>query len=206
MFGRNRRGHPVGGRRELELAGEQPKVLSLRPTGASAQVRRTVDEGLLIALAAVRMAVKNRIIVGALRDSLHYDAAVYVRLACDEIELLARQNDTLGARVREQLRNAEARPYEIWPHETEVRRLRMLDAVYSEMAVALRAIVVQDDALPSLVESARRDAWDEVGGTWQSQLHVPSDPQRDALYQRERSGRLQELVYIDLAGLLLGEG
>lgn len=206
MFGRNRRGYPVGGRRELELAGKRPEVPSSRPTGTAEQVRRTVDEGLLIALAAVRMAVKNRIIVGALRDSLHYDAAIYVRLAYDEIELLARQNDSLGARAREQLRNAEARPGEICVHEIEVRRLRMLDAVYSEMAMALRAIVVQDDALPSLVESARRDAWDEVGGTWLSQLHVPSDPQRDALYQRERSGRLQELVYIDLAGLFLGEG
>ena len=60
---------------------------------------RAVDEGVMIALTAIRMAVKNRIIVGALRDRATYNPEAYIAAAREEITTLARQNDDLATRL-----------------------------------------------------------------------------------------------------------
>ena len=60
---------------------------------------RAVDEGVMIALTAIRMAVKNRIIVGALRDRATYNPELYIAAAREEITTLARQNDDLATRL-----------------------------------------------------------------------------------------------------------
>jgi regulator of protease activity HflC (stomatin/prohibitin superfamily) len=70
---------------------------------------RTTDEGLLIALTAIRMAVKNRIIVGALRDQKQYLPESYVDVAREEIASLALQNDVLAARLEDQARTRAKR-------------------------------------------------------------------------------------------------
>jgi hypothetical protein len=67
------------------------------------------DEGLLIALTAIRMAVKNRIIVGALRDQKQYLPESYLEVARDEIASLALQNDVLAARLEDQARTRAKR-------------------------------------------------------------------------------------------------
>jgi hypothetical protein len=65
---------------------------------------RAVDEGVMIALTAIRMAVKNRIIVGALRERNDYNADEYVAAARQEITALARQNDELATRLENRAR------------------------------------------------------------------------------------------------------
>jgi hypothetical protein len=79
-----------------------------KPFEAAPSARAT-DEGLLIALTAIRMAVKNRIIVGALRDQKKYLPESYLEVARDEIASLALQNDVLAARLEDQARTRAKR-------------------------------------------------------------------------------------------------
>ena len=69
------------------------------PASGAPSTARIVDEGMLIALSAVRMAVKNGIIVGALRDHSDYDPERYAALARHELEQVARENDEDSTRV-----------------------------------------------------------------------------------------------------------
>jgi hypothetical protein len=98
---------------------------------------RATDEGLLIALTAIRMAVKNRIIVGALRDQKQYLPESYVEVARDEIASLALQNDILAARLENEAR-------------TQARRLADRAAVVAEN----NARTAERDA-----RAAERAAW-----------------------------------------------
>jgi hypothetical protein len=162
---------------------------------------RAVDEGVLIALTAIRMTVKNRIIVGALRDDRPYLPAVYIEVAREEAAELAHQNDDLAARLkRRALARAEhGRPN---PHESaESQRSELLRHVYTNLAASLREVSDDSTRMAELVESARQDAWSEIRQAWHQKLadRTPTDVGPD--YERHREGRLLELVYIDLAAL-----
>jgi hypothetical protein len=162
---------------------------------------RAVDEGVLIALTAVRMAVKNHIIVGALRDDRPYLPGAYIEVAREEVAELAQQNDDLAARLK---RRALARADQAHPdaHElAESQRSELLRHVYSNLAESLRTVSDNSTRLAELVESARQDAWSEIRQAWHLKLAnlTPIDVGPD--YERHREGRLLELIYIDLAAL-----
>jgi hypothetical protein len=162
---------------------------------------RAVDEGVLIALTAIRMAVKNHIIVGALRDDKPYLPAAYIEVAREEVAELAQQNDDLAARLK---RRALARADHAHPdaHElAESQRSELLRHVYTNLAESLRTVSDNSTRMAELVESARQDAWSEIRQAWHLKLadQTPVDVGPD--YERHREGRLLELVYIDLAAL-----
>jgi hypothetical protein len=93
----------VDSSRDVVVDDASPESLDTAPSA------RATDEGLLIALTAIRMAVKNRIIVGALRDQKQYLPESYVDVARDEIASLALQNDVLAARLEDQARTRAKR-------------------------------------------------------------------------------------------------
>jgi len=96
-------GSAVDSSHDVVMDDTWPESLEAAPSA------RTTDEGLLIALTAIRMAVKNRIIVGALRDQKQYLPESYVDVARDEIASLALQNDVLAARLEDQARTRAKR-------------------------------------------------------------------------------------------------
>jgi len=164
---------------------------------------RTVDEGLLIALNAVRMAVKNKIIIGALRDRKPFVPEDYLEAAREEIDLLAEQNEALRARVGQA---ADRQPVAAHKplsknQKAEMRRLELLDGVYEHLAETLRATGKNDDEVAELVEIARRDAWSEIGDAWTTKFGEDKLPETEEEYQRKKAGRVQELIYMDLAAL-----
>jgi hypothetical protein len=162
---------------------------------------RAVDEGVLIALTAIRMAVKNHIIVGALRDDRPYLPGAYIEVAREEVAELAQQNDDLAARLK---RRALARADQVHPNAHDVaesQRSELLRHVYTNLAKSLRAVGDNSTRMAELVESARQDAWSEIRQAWHLKLadRTPVDVGPD--YERHREGRLLELIYIDLAAL-----
>ena len=155
-----------------------------------APVEQVVDEGLLIATSAVRMAVKNRLIVGALRDSADFDLDNLAAFASHEFAELATRNDDSAARVWRD------RQWDDEPQDAgQATRYR---SIFEGLAEALRAAAGKPDDLRSLVVAARDDALDEVLATKQAAAFSPSDA---AEYERGKPARLSLLLDIDLKKL-----
>jgi hypothetical protein len=170
------------------------------------QVKRIVDEGLLIALSAVRMAVKNGIIVGALGDHFDYDPARYAVLARDELDRLIRQNDEDARRVgrlRRALTTARWSSSLTEDQRGDVSQLALRRRVHKKLAAALGAVAGDGEHVARLVEGARRAASDEINDAVTARLIRLSIDARDPDYEQRRAARTEMLVHLDLALLKL---
>ncbi|WP_157154958.1 MULTISPECIES: hypothetical protein [unclassified Diaminobutyricimonas] len=143
-------------------------------------VDRVVDEGVLIAITAVRMHVKNEIIVRAIKNDADYNVAELAEVARDEFEEVAKQNDGYAA------------------GPVSVRHIE----VYSAMAAELRKAAQDPELIAATVEQAREDAWREISGVVASRLEKQTfDPSKDPRYEKERAARMRALIKVDLATL-----
>lgn len=138
-----------------------------------------MEEGLLIATTAVRMQVKNYIIMAALRRSAEYDPADLAAVASAEFEVLAQQNDAFAYKQTED---------------------RYID-IHRSLAEALRNAAHDSDRVAGIVEQAREQAWNEVGGAIVAKLAGADESGHDPDYEREKAARLRTLVTVDLATL-----
>jgi hypothetical protein len=173
-----------------------PPIIPLSP------IERVVEEGVLVSASAVRMALKNRIIVATLRDHLNYDPRVLADAARDEFGALARENDDTAERLEESWQ-AEGPDAEDTSGEDEYESLRNEDwrrrpGVHRLLAVAFRNEVDNASAMMGLVDQARVDAGEEVGRAISARLqsrNFGSEPD----YQEMRSARIRQLIEIDIA-------
>jgi hypothetical protein len=193
-------GGSVKRRKRRHFVGTLPATLPTREFS----IERTVDEGLLIALSAIRMAVKNRVILGVLRERSDFDSAEYVTAAREQILLLAEQNKEYEKHFRSgALAASDGLDEE--DSATESRRLERLSLVHNRISAGLSTVAEDDEQVHAIIESARQSAWDEIGNAWIDRMTRDLGAPRDADYERQRAGRLQEFVYIDLAGLLVDD-
>jgi len=181
--------------------GERPTSAPGHPT-----LNEIVEEGLLMSLFAVRMAVKNRIIVGALREHSDFSTEDYASAAREELCRVARQNEADARRViraRKKLLNLR------WTESLgdfrrgDVRQLALRRRVYEALARALRSVSVDEARLAELVESARVDAGDEIAQALTARL-LAMDFEHEPDYLINRFERLNELETIDIPALLGG--
>jgi len=153
-------------------------------------VERVVDEGMLIADSAVRMAVKNHIIVGVLRDGVAFDTSQVALEAKHEFVTLADRN---AASARQVWRDGE------WDDEpqddSDVARHR---AIFLGLEAALREAAEDDERISALVTAARDNALAEVVGTMAPRSY---SARNDNDYDTERAERMRLLVAVDLADL-----
>jgi hypothetical protein len=158
-----------------------------------APVESVIADGMAIATSAVRMAVKNHLIVDALRHSRDYDADALAGVARDEFLALAEQNDDSASRVWEDGK---------WDDEpSDSERNQRKREVLAGLATAMRAEADDPDRLGAIVADARLAAWDEIGAVIEAKLEAPPEIVRDEAYEREREGRIRALKEVDLAGL-----
>ncbi|MBC7518458.1 MAG: hypothetical protein H7248_06170 [Microbacteriaceae bacterium] len=170
----------------------------------SPKISRIVDEGLLIALSAVRMAIKNRLIVGALRDFHNYDQSEYGQFAIAQITLLAEQNRADAKRVAIEKRSFGPAVWviELTPDQrSDVKLLNRRRRVYKRLATALLAVGADAQQVSELVETARIDAGAEISDALQTRLIDRVIDPREPDYEFERPDRLRTLSD-DLAALL----
>lgn len=181
-----------------------------RPTAAPGHpsLNEIVEEGLLMSLFATRMAVKNRIIVGALREHNDFSTEDYARAAGEELCRIARQSEADARRVvraRKKLLNQR------WTGSIgdfgrgDLRQLALRRRVYEALARALRAVSVDEERLAGLVETARVDAGEEIAQALTARL-IAQDFEREPDYLINRFERLNELETIDIPALLGGRG
>lgn len=168
---------------------------SVRADG-SPKISRVVDEGLLIALSAVRMAIKNRVIIGALRDFHDYDPDEYREIAVAQLAILVAQNKADARRVTREKRSFVTAVWlsELTPDQRgDVKLLHRRRRVYKGLAAALRSVAADPDHLRQLVETARIDAGSEIGDALQAKLIDRVIDPREPDYEFERPDRMRRL-------------
>ncbi|MGO2659949.1 MAG: hypothetical protein ACTH9T_09340 [Mycetocola reblochoni] len=133
-----------------------------------------VAEGVMIAGYAVRMAVKNQIIVSALEDRADFDRRTAIETAVAELRLLAAENRDSSARIesaRVTATGQHGRPRH--QHDYQMRdsiALSTRRAVYDSLAERLTALSEDEDFLSGMVDQAKTEAWEEVGATIEARL------------------------------------
>ena len=145
----------------------------------AAPIERVVEEGVLIARNAVRMTVKNRIIVDAARDHLDYDDGALAGLVHVEFDQLAEQAERL---LRE---SHTARNHD----------------VQAGLAEGLRQASMDGELISAIIDEGRELAWSEIGTAIIAKLRIAYLPTEDPLYEAERKRRLRELRNINFAEL-----
>jgi hypothetical protein len=156
-----------------------------------------VDEGVLIASAAVRLAVKNLMIVKSIRDSVDYDMVRYVSAVREEVLNLAHEKDADADRIAKTRQTAgqrSGRPehhsdYRSVDTETLVRR----EDVSRQLAARLRELSEDEEWVVDHVARARASALDEIASSLASTLLGTSIADDDA-YQEARPARLRLLA------------
>ncbi|TPW72959.1 hypothetical protein [Schumannella sp. 10F1B-5-1] len=187
-------------RRRADLGTFEPPA-PLPPT----PLDQVISDGLLLARSAVRMAVKNLLIVAALRDRRDYDHAVLLLGAREEYLLLARHNVSAAQRMESDHRAEEQgdKPRRRFPGGKVVERdeqHRRGPQVLRLLANALATVADDTEALDALIEEARSEAWLEVSQALDRRLAELPSP-HDASYLRDRESRIRAFVEVDLSEL-----
>lgn len=166
-------------------------------------VEEIAEEGLLIAASAVRMAVKNRQIVRALRDRADYSEKNAVAAAREVFRALAREKRDEVERLDEIIEQTRDRPGRAL-HQTDYRkgdadRLERREQVSDILADRLDDLAEDDAYVLSVVDAARESAWDEIGASITAKLlRRPELEAHTREYKEQRAERLRELVKVDL--------
>ncbi len=168
------------------------------------ELKRAVDEGFLIAKAAVVVAVANRIITNALRDQGYFDHALIAEAAREELHRMAEEQRGDAARMRE-IRSTSSKQRGRSRHQHDYKRgddlkLRTREATYEQLATMLDKRRDDQGFVDGVVLQARARAWDDIGTTVVGRLGWAQRPADD--YEVGRDERLQTMLDEDFAALL----
>lgn len=172
-----------------------------------APVEDIVEQGLLVADVAVRMTVKNEIIMNALKRRVDYDEQQIIDMVRAAVIEVAdeRENDAnhiahMRGEIRDHGRSA-------WS-ETEYgmgdsRTLRHREQVYTGVAAELRARATDEEYVRATAERAKASAWAEIGNSLKDRAEEPyyGGGNTDE-YAEARDARIQLLIEKDLTALV----
>jgi hypothetical protein len=187
--------------------GEQS--IGLPPTGRilrkPVSIERSVDEGVLIARAAVTMDVKNYIIVEAIREGHPFNLDDVVTTVRRELVDLAHENDSSAQRVQQLAvevqtpggADNDSEGYQVDDHPTLTKR----GIIHVMLAAELERLSEDDAFVAEVAENARVQAWAEVGDAIESRLlsSLPKPP--DEFYDDDKDARIRALFNINLRAL-----
>jgi len=173
---------------------EDPPVRPLAPFDS------VVDDGVMISLAAVRLAAKNRIILSAVRDRKNFDPSGLASFIRTVLTRLAEENEETADRVDPASQNpglAKGVPLDVAINIRDSHRRR--PDVHRSLAVRLRELAADDARVAELVAQAQGAAADELTGAVAARAATPgfdADPE----YESDRPERVAG-VLVDLADL-----
>lgn len=170
---------------------------------------RTADavaEGVAIATSAVRLTVKNQILVGTIARGGTFELEHYRDVARTALLAMAQESDQAAESLDMLRKRAKGRHSD--PHGThdyrdrDVRNLRRRAKQSIGVANQLRKMTEELPALDALVEEARAAAWADVRGNLDRRLQVEGmRPDQDPEYHTMREARMQALKLVDLQAL-----
>jgi hypothetical protein len=165
-----------------------------------------VSEGVSIATAAARLAVRNHILVETISHDESFDAAQMAPFARDTLIALAHEQEEAAELARKQRKSAWGKFSD--PDGThdyrdrDMRNLRKRQRQYRGVAKELRNRAADPEAVLELVEQARDAAWGDVEANLERRLNVEGmRPDVDPDYQTMRGARMQALRLVDLPRL-----
>ena len=165
-----------------------------------------ISEGIAIATAAVRLDVKNRILVGTIARGGVFDVDEYLDVARDALTAMAVESEEAVENLtslRKRARGRHSDPSGTHDYrDRDVRNLRRRARQSAGVATRLRAIADDPEKLRAVVEEAREAAWGDVRGNLDRRLQVEGmRPAQDPDYDTMREARMQALRLVDLQGL-----
>lgn len=148
-----------------------------------------VEEARMVAHAAVRMSVKNRIIVTAAGERKDFDPVQLRAFARETLEQLAQQQRAAAEYERAGNQGTRRGP------------------VLGGLASALEADAVDRDFLERIVDQARGAAWSELSSSLRTRLAADAEARhRDPDYLIGRDERVAAFVALDLLDLAYDRG
>ncbi|UOQ55846.1 asparagine synthase [Leucobacter allii] len=177
------------------------------PRRVLAPVEEIVEQGMLVADVAVRMTVKNAIIMNALKKHVDYRESQIIEMVRAATEDLAgeRERDAKHiARMRGEIRDTGRSSWSESDYGNDDNRtLRHRQEVYEGVARELRERAEDETYLRETAERARNLAWGEIGDSiGERATHPYYSGGHDAAYREAREGRIQQLIEKDLTALI----
>ncbi|MFA5605577.1 MAG: asparagine synthase [Leucobacter sp.] len=172
-----------------------------------APVEEIVEQGLLVADVAVRMTVKNDIIMNALKRHVDYDSAQIVAMVRDATIDLAVERERDAQHIARMLGEIRSTGRSSWSESDygsdDNRTLRHRREVYERVAEELRARADDERYLSETAARARDLAWSEIGDSLKERATHPYYSGGDSEeYRAARDDRIQQLIEKDLTELL----
>lgn len=163
-----------------------------------ASMDELIEEGVLVSASAVRLAIKNRIITGSLRDDLGFDGDRNASAVADELLALADERDADADRIEADRLEAEVR-WERARHfhdytERDLEQLARREDYSRRLAERLRALAGDPDFARKTAETAQEAAWDEIAASVKARLTRAATIGDEPDYVIERMDRLRELT------------
>ena len=165
-----------------------------------------IAEGVSIASAAARLAVRNHILVETIAHDAPFEESTFAPFAHDTLIALAEEQEAAAALAKRQRKKAWGKFTD--PDGThdyrdrDMRNLRKRHRQYVGVAKELRRIAEDPHAVRTLVEQSRDAAWGDVEANLQRRLRVEGmRPDLDPDYERMRGARMQSLRLVDLPRL-----
>ncbi|MDQ1217110.1 asparagine synthase [Microbacterium arborescens] len=165
-----------------------------------------VAEGLYIASAATRLALKNAILVDILADGRDFEADRFLDDARDALISLAEEAEADAERTHRERKAASGRYSDSsGTHDyrsRDVSNLRRRRKQSLRIAKELRERAADEAELRKLIADAREAAWAEVAGNIDRTLRIEAArPDLEPDYERMRTARMQALRMVDLPRL-----
>lgn len=165
-----------------------------------------IAEGVAIATAAVRLTVKNQILVGTIAQGGTFEIEHYMDEARTALRAMADESEQAAEHLTALRKRARGRHSD--PHGThdyrdrDVRNLRRRAKQSTGVANHLREMTDDPEALKALVEEARAAAWADVRSNLDRRLRVEGmRADQDPEYEQMREARMQALKLVDLQAL-----
>ena len=165
-----------------------------------------IAEGVSIASAAARLAIRNRILVETIANDEPFDVAGFGPFARETLLALAEEQEAAAELAKRQRKNAWGKFSD--PDGThdyrdrDTRNLRKRHQQYVGVAKELRRMADDPHVVRTLVEQSRDAAWGDVEANLQRRLHVEGmRPELDPDYERMRAARMQSIRLVDLPRL-----
>jgi hypothetical protein len=187
--------------------GEQSFALppQSQPARRPVSIERSVDEGVLIASAAVTMEVKNHIIVEAIREGHPFNLDEVCAAVRRELVALAQENNASAQRVQQLSVDVQteggagydSEGYQVDDHPTLTKR----GIIHVMLAAELERLGEDEQFVAEVAERARVQAWTEVGDAVSTRLLDALPDDRDASYDDDKDARVRALVGINLRAL-----
>ncbi|MBK0418943.1 asparagine synthase [Leucobacter sp. CSA1] len=185
----------------------RPRPPRRLPRRVLAPVEEIVEQGLLVADVAVRMSVKNAIIMNALKRHVDYDEQRVTEMVQEATVDLAEERERDARHIQRMRNEISNTGRSSWSESDygndDSRTLRHRQEVYENIAVQLRERAADEAYLKTTVERAREAAWAEIGDSLAERAtHPYYSGGASEEYREAREGRIQQLIEKDLTELV----